>query len=129
MDNYPHPPKQPKTTLVIGASDNPARTSYQAIHLLRKLGHPVWGLGRKKTMVDGVSVSDTPEAVQELDTVTLYLNPDHQQPLYPYLLALHPKRVIFNPGTENPELEELLEQQGITCLNACTLVLLHTGQY
>lgn len=116
-------------TLVIGASDNPARYSNMAIKLLRKYGQDVIAVGRKKTMVGDVPVEKETQVRDDIDTITLYLNPTHQQEYYDYFLALQPRRIIFNPGTENDELERLASEQGIQCDEACTLVLLSTGQY
>lgn len=118
-----------KTTLVIGASDNPARYAYQAVNWLRSKGHPVIALGKAAAKVGDVSVETEPHPIPGIDTVTLYVNPRHQQPYYDYILSLHPKRIIFNPGTENPELETLAKANGIQPLRACTLVMLSTGQY
>lgn len=118
-----------KKTLVLGASDNPARYSYLAIQRLRSHGHPVVGIGRKNTKVADVNIDKEKISIDELDTVTLYLNPTHQQEYYEYILSLKPKRIIFNPGTENDELVKLAKEQNIECLEACTLVLLSTGQY
>ncbi|HNF71642.1 MAG TPA: CoA-binding protein, partial [Chitinophagaceae bacterium] len=117
-----------KYTLVMGASDHPERYSYQAILKLRKYGHPVAGIGRRNGITGDVSFGTEKEPFQGIDTVTLYLNPLHQQPYYEYLLALRPKRIIFNPGTENPEFEEMAQKQGIQTIEACTLVKLGTGQ-
>lgn len=80
-------------------------------------------------LISDVDVSDQPQEVQDVDTVTLYLNPEHQKPYYEYILSLHPKRVIFNPGTENEALQDLLDREKIPYMEACTLVMLHTGQY
>ena len=118
-----------KKTLVLGASDNPARYSYLAIQRLRSHGHPVVGIGRKNTKVADVNIDKEKVSINELDTVTLYLNPTHQQEYYEYILSLKPKRIIFNPGTENAELVKLAKEQNIESLEACTLVLLSTGQY
>lgn len=118
-----------KKTLLLGASDNPSRYSYMALNQLQQYGHPVNAIGRKKMIVGDVEVSVQPLALDGLDTVTLYLNPENQRPYYDYILSLHPKRVIFNPGTENEELQELLDREKIPYLEACTLVMLHTGQY
>ena len=118
-----------KKTLVLGASDNPARYSYLAIQRLRSHGHPVAGIGRKNTKVADVNIDKEKISIDEVDTVTLYLNPTHQQEYYEYILSLKPKRIIFNPGTENDELAKLAKEQNIECLEACTLVLLSTGQY
>ena len=119
----------PKKTLVLGASDNPSRYSYLAIQRLRSHGHPVVAIGRNHTQVADVPVTVQPVPEKEIDTVTLYLNPSHQQEYYDYILSLAPKRIIFNPGTENPELDKLAQQKGIKTLEACTLVMLSTNQY
>ncbi len=116
-------------TLILGASDNPARYSYLALQRLRGKGHAVVAVGRKAVVVDGVSISATPVATADIDTVTLYLNADHQKDYYDYILSLKPRRIIFNPGTENEELEELAAINGIQAIEACTLVMLSTGQY
>jgi hypothetical protein len=118
-----------KKTLVMGASDNPSRYSYLAIDRLRKFGHPVVAIGRRKMKVQDVDVETDPIPFPKVDTVTLYLNPEHQQPYYQYIVSLQPKRVLFNPGTENEELQHLLQKEGIPFMEACTLVLLSTGQY
>lgn len=116
-------------TLVIGASDNPARYSNMAILSLRHYGHEVVAIGRKKTQVGDVPVEKETKLRDDIDTITLYLNPTHQEEYYDYFLSLQPRRIIFNPGTENKELEMLASEQGIQCDEACTLVLLSTGQY
>lgn len=120
---------QQKKTLVLGASDNPSRYSYLAIHRLRNHQHPVVAIGRKQTLINDVMVDTAQKPYDAIDTVTLYLNPAHQQPYYDYILSLHPKRIIFNPGTENEELQILAKDNGIEVLEACTLVMLSTGQY
>jgi predicted CoA-binding protein len=119
----------PKKTLVLGASDNPARYSYLAIQRLRKYGHPVAGIGRKNTKVADVIIDKEKTPISDVDTVTLYLNPKHQQEYYDYILSLNPKRIIFNPGTENNKLVELAKEKNIKTIEACTLVMLSTGQY
>ncbi|MGZ8541585.1 MAG: CoA-binding protein [Chitinophagaceae bacterium] len=118
-----------KKTLVLGASDNPARYSYLAIQRLRKFGHPVVGIGRKNTKVADVVIDKEKIPVTDVDTVTLYLNPTHQQEYYDYILSLNPKRIIFNPGTENDKLVELAKRKNIKTMEGCTLVMLSTGQY
>ncbi len=119
----------PKKTIVLGASDNPERYSNLAIKRLRSHGHPVIGIGKRKAMVEDVPVQTETSSTKDIDTVTLYLNPNNQKAYYDYILSLNPKRVIFNPGAENPELEKLLKDGGINVQAACTLVLLSTGQY
>ena len=118
-----------KKTLVLGASDNPSRYSYLAVQRLRLQGHPVVAIGRKNTRVADVAVGTKQEPFGDIHTVTLYLNPGHQQEYYDYILSLQPERIIFNPGTENDELEKLARQKGIQTLEACTLVMLSTNQY
>jgi predicted CoA-binding protein len=118
-----------KKTLVLGASDNPARYSYLAIHRLRNNGHPVVAIGRKNTKVADVNIDKEKTPATDIDTVTLYLNPTHQQEYYDYIISLNPKRIIFNPGAENDKLVELAREKNIETMEACTLVLLSTGQY
>lgn len=118
-----------KKTVVLGASDNPARYSYLAINRLKAHQHPVVAVGRKETAVNGIPIHKEQVAEEGVDTVTLYLNPKNQVPYYDYILSLKPKRIIFNPGTENDELMKLAKEQGIQTLEACTLVMLGTGQY
>lgn len=118
-----------KKTLVLGASSNPNRYSYLAINKLRANAHPVVAVGKKDGAVADVNITTATEAEQDVDTITLYLNNNNQKQYYDYILSLKPKRIIFNPGAENEELESLAEQQGIQTMNACTLVLLSTGQY
>ena len=121
--------KEPKKTLVLGASDNPSRYSYLAIHRLRSLGHPVVGIGKKYGKVADVNITTDREPASDIDTVTLYLNPQLQQQYHDYILSLKPKRIIFNPGAENDELAALAKEHHIQPTEACTLVLLSTGQY
>ena len=118
-----------KKTLVLGASDNPQRYSYLAMNRLRNNGHPVVAIGRKPAAVGDVSIEIEKKAFPGVDTVTLYLSARSQKEYYDYILSLHPKRIIFNPGTENDELARLAQANGIQPLEACTLVLLSTGQF
>ena|SRR5687768_5651077 len=118
-----------KKTLVLGASDNPARYSYLAIHRLRGHNHPVVAVGRKNTMVADVAVTKEKTEFPGIDTVTLYLNPKNQKEYYDYIISLRPRRIIFNPGTENEELDELARTNDIETMEACTLVLLSINQY
>ena len=116
-------------TLVLGASENPARYSNMAIRMLRSHGHEVAAIGTKETRVEDVGVTREKSPYKDIDTVTLYMNPTLQQAYYDYILSLHPRRIIYNPGTENPELQELAAKAGIENMEACTLVLLSTSQY
>ncbi len=116
-------------TLVLGASDNPGRYSNMAMRELKGKGHDIVAVGKRGGSAYGVEIQTQPVATEDIDTVTLYLNPDHQQAYYDYILSLKPRRIIFNPGTENEELEDMAAQTGIKVLEACTLVMLGTGQY
>ncbi|MBL7739520.1 MAG: CoA-binding protein [Chitinophagaceae bacterium] len=118
-----------KNTLVLGASDNPSRYSYLAIQKLRKYEHPVTALGKKDTKVGDVLIEKEQRPLTNVNTVTVYLNPARQQEYYDYILSLKPKRIIFNPGAENEELARLAAKNNIQTMEACTLVLLSTGQY
>jgi len=118
-----------KKTLVLGASDNPSRYSYLAVQRLSKHGHPVLAIGRKHSFVGETEIITEKKTWDDIDTVTLYLNPQHQRDYYEYIISLHPKRIIFNPGAENDELEQLAREKGIRTIEACTLVLLSTNQY
>jgi uncharacterized protein len=119
----------PKKTLVLGASDNPERYSYLAVNRLRALSHPVVAIGRKKTRVSDVEVDIEKKPYPEVDTVSVYLNPTNQKEYYEYVKSLHPRRIIFNPGAENQEWSDLAKANGIEPVEACTLVLLSTGQF
>jgi len=118
-----------KKTVVLGATDNPSRYSYLAVDRLRAHNHPVVAIGRKEGKVGDVEITTEHPALNDVDTVTLYLNAKNQEQLYDYILSLHPKRIIFNPGAENETLEKLAKDNGIQPLEACTLVMLSTGQY
>ena len=118
-----------KKTLILGSSDNPTRYSFLALQRLKGAGHPVEGIGKKDMIVDGIAITKKKKDFKNIDTVTLYLNPAHQPEYYDYIFSLHPNRIIFNPGTENPELKRLAAENDIQTLEACTLVLLSTGQF
>ena len=118
-----------KKTLVLGASTNPDRYSFMAINNLRLKGYDVVAIGRHGGRVNDVDIKQEVEAIEDLDTVTLYLNAGNQKPFYDYILNQKPNRIIFNPGAENPELAKKAKESGIQTLNACTLVMLSTGQY
>jgi uncharacterized protein len=122
-------PDQTKKTLVLGASDNPSRYSFLAVNRLREKGHPVVAIGKKSVKVADVDVDTVKKDTQGIDTVTLYLNPNNQREYYDYILSIHPRRLIFNPGAENSELAALARAKGIEPVEACTLVLLSTGQF
>lgn len=120
-----------KKTVIIGASNNPSRYSYQAAHLLKKHGHQIVPVSNKRGDVAGeniLNIKDKP-SIENVDTVTMYVGPQNQPVYHEYILNLKPKRIIFNPGTENSEFERKARAEGIQTYQHCTLVLLHTGQY
>lgn len=121
--------KQKKKTVVLGASSNPSRYSYLAVNRLAAHEHPVVAIGRRPGKVHETDIITEHPAMNDVDTITLYLNAQNQKQYYDYILSLHPKRIIFNPGAENEELKKMARQNGIQPMEACTLVLLSTGQY
>jgi len=118
-----------KKTLVLGASSNPAQYSHLAVKKLLAAGHPVEAIGRDAFKIDDVLVGTTPQHIDGIDTVTIYLNMDRQKAYEAYILSLHPKRIIFNPGAENPSFFVEASSKGIETLDACTLVMLTIGTY
>ena len=118
-----------KATLVLGASTNEERYSYLAVRQLRKHNHSVVAIGNKKGAIGDVSIITETPFIENIDTVTLYLKPENQVEYYNYIFSLNPKRIIFNPGTENDELFDRSIKNGIEAIEACTLVMLSTNQY
>lgn len=120
-----------KKTVIVGATPNPSRYAFLAARDLTHHEHEIIPLGIKKGEVLGKPILNIFEKppISDVDTVTLYIGPQHQPEWYDYLIGLKPKRIIFNPGTENPEFEKMAEEKGIETLEACTLVMLRTGQY
>lgn len=118
-----------KKTVVLGASPNPARYAHLAVKQLLKAGHPVVAIGLRPGEIDGLPIITGTPAVSNVHTLTLYLGPQRQVPVYDYILSLQPVRIIFNPGTENPELEKMANERGIETMEACTLVLLAAHSY
>lgn len=118
-----------KKTLVMGASDNPDRYSYLATNKLKKHGFEVIAFGKKEGSIFDTKIETILPIAKDIDTITLYLNPMNQREYYDFIISTKPNRVIFNPGTENPELETLLTKNSIPFEEACTLVLLSTGNY
>ena len=120
-----------KKTVIVGASTNPGRYAYIAASMLSEYGHPIVPIGIKKGEVFGQSILDirSKPVIEEVDTITLYIGPQHQPEWYDYLLSLKPKRIIFNPGTENADFEQMAEDNGVEALEACTLVMLRTHQF
>ena len=118
-----------KKTLVLGATTKPERYAFKAVNMLVEKGHSVLALGQNAGEVAGVKIQTKAIPLKNIDTVTLYLNPTRQRDYYNYIVEAKPKRVIFNPGTENPEFYQLLKLNDIKVEVACTLVLLTTNQY
>ena len=118
-----------KKTLILGATPNADRYAYRAAHMLTAKGHPIINIGIKQGEVANVKIEKPAKPYHDVDTITLYIGPDLQEQYYNYILETKPKRVIFNPGTENPEFYQLLKVNNIKVEVACTLVLLSTGQY
>lgn len=118
-----------KKTLILGATPDASRYAYLAANRLVSHGHSIVNVGIKTGEVAGVPI-EKPETVHDdIDTITLYVGPQNQPPLYDYILATNPRRIIFNPGTENTELRRMANERGITTDYACTLVMLSIGAY
>jgi predicted CoA-binding protein len=118
-----------KKTLILGATPDSSRYAYLAANRLVRTGHPIVNVGIKKGEVAGVAIEPAEDIHSDIDTVTLYIGTRNQPPLYDYILSTNPKRIIFNPGTENPELRRMAQERGIETISACTLVMLSTGEY
>jgi len=117
------------TCAVIGLSDNPDRYAYKAAKQLLAHDYPVIGYGLRNVNVLGINVITDKKPVHGVGTVTLYVGPRHQEAWMPLLLDLKPRRIIFNPGTENHENQLKLEEAGIEVVEACTLVMLSIGTF
>lgn len=118
-----------KTTVVIGASPNSDRYSYMATQRLLQHGHKVYPIGLRPGKIEGLEIITDRPALSDIDTVTLYVGPQNQAAWQDYILSLKPKRLIFNPGAENPSLFKMAAAKGIECIDACTLVMLGVGNY
>jgi predicted CoA-binding protein len=118
-----------KKTLVLGATTKTDRYAFKAVQQLVEKGHSVLAVGQNAGEVAGIKIQTKAIPLKNIDTVTLYLNPTRQRDYYNYIVEAQPKRVIFNPGTENPEFYQLLQLNNIKVEVACTLVLLATNQY
>ena len=118
-----------KKTIVIGASTNPDRYGYKATIALQRNAHETVPLGIKEGEINGTPILLGKPDVKDVDTVTLYIGPQNQPEFYDYIIGLKPKRVIFNPGTENSTFEKKLKENNIEPVQACTLVMLSIGNY
>lgn len=122
-------PERKTYTLVIGASLKPERYSNRAVLALRRHGHAVYAIGLRSGTIGDVEIQTGKPPFSDVDTVTLYLGPQNQREMIDYILSLQPRRIIFNPGAENPAFEKLAIEKGIVVEEACTLVLLSTSQF
>lgn len=120
---------QRKKTLVIGAAENQDRYANRAARQLAQRGHAVELLGLRKGSIDGHPIQTGQPELTDIDTVTMYVGPRNQPGLYGYIRQLKPRRVIFNPGAENPDFARQLRNDGIETIDACTLVMLSVGTY
>jgi predicted CoA-binding protein len=118
-----------KKTVVLGASNNPGRYSYLAVRKLRAHQYDVVAIGKRKGTVGDIDIETDHIPITDVDTITLYLNPKNQEEYYDYIFDLKPRRIIFNPGTENDTLINRCKENGIEPVIGCTLVMLSTGQY
>ena len=119
-----------KVTLVLGASPNPDRFAYKAIRSLQRRNLPVIAIGRRDVDLGTLKIrTGMPDDIGIVHTITLYMNAKNQKEYYDYILTLHPKRIIFNPGTSNTELADLAKKAGIEVINDCMLVMLNTGKF
>ncbi len=118
-----------KKTVVLGATPNPGRYAWLATQRLTQYGHEVVPVGIRPGEIGGIPIRLGQPELSDVDTVTLYLNAGRQAAYYDYIFSLHPQRIIFNPGAENPELERMARERGIETVEGCTLVMLSIGQY
>lgn len=118
-----------KKTLVIGASENPSRYANRAAKMLHQYGHPVDLIGLRAGKIGDEPIQTGMPELSDIDTVTMYVGPQNQPAYYDYIRSIKPKRVVFNPGAENPGFARQLADNGIDAVNACTLVMLSVGTY
>lgn len=118
-----------KKTIVLGASPDPERYAYKAVEFLVNHGHPVIALGIRNGTIGNISIETAKIFYPDIHSISIYLNREHQKLWYSFILSLQPRRILFNPGAENPELAKLATEHGIEVVEACTLVLLNTNQY
>jgi predicted CoA-binding protein len=116
-------------TLVLGASPNPDRYSHKAVKSLVKHNRAVVAVGNREGEIAGINILTGKPVIDNVHTITLYLGPERQKEFYDYMLALHPKRIIFNPGAENPEFYSMCKEKNIEIVEDCTLVMLNSNSY
>ncbi len=118
-----------KKTLVLGASPTPVRYAYKAVKRLLSHGHDVVAIGKVESEIDSVKITKEMIDIPDLHTVTMYLNPERQEPYLDYILELKPKRIIFNPGSYNSKLDKMARAAGIQVMEDCTLVMLDMDDF
>ncbi len=118
-----------KKTVVIGASTNESRYSFKAVKLLLKYAHTVVPLGIKEGTIKGYKIIIGKPKIENVHTITMYVGSKRQNDYYDYIISLKPKRVIFNPGTENPEFYNLLKKENIEIVQNCTLIMLNSNNF
>ena len=118
-----------KKVVVFGASPTPWRYAYKCVRMLDDHGYEVIPIGKRQGAIHGIKIHTDQMKIEDVDTITLYLNAQHSSEIQEYIFSLNPKRIIFNPGAENPKLADAAIQQGIEIINACTLVMLSTGTF
>ena len=130
MHPVPLPPADPMSKIVVlGATPNRDRYSYKAVKALRKRHYDVVALGVQKGEIAGIVIQNDRPVLDDVDAVMLYLNPERQKPLYEYILSIKPRRIIFNPGTDNEELADLAEKNGIEVVRQCALIMLTSDTF
>lgn len=115
--------------LVLGASPNPVRTSYLAAKVLIQKGYAVSAYGNRVGKIDHLNISNEIPKVssEQVDAITIFMKPEKQRAYYDYIIAAKPRNLIFNPGSENPELEQLAERNKINIIHCCTIALSAVG--
>jgi len=116
-------------TIVLGASPNPDRFSNRAVRSLVRHGKPVAAVGYRSGEVAGINIQTGKPMIEDVHTITVYMSPEHQKDYYDYMLSLHPQRIIFNPGAENPEFYKICRERDIKVIEDCTLILLNSGTF
>ncbi len=118
-----------KKTVVIGASPKKSRFSNKAVRMLSEYGHPLVAIGLREAEIYGIKIIKDPPEIENVHTITIYVGKKNQKEYYDYILNLKPKRIIFNPGAENQELEKMAKNEGIEVVQDCTLVMLSKGKF
>jgi hypothetical protein len=115
--------------VVLGASPDPGRYSYRAVRQLVKRNYEVVAIGKKKGLIGDILIETGQPPIQDVHTILIYLSPHHQGEIFDYVLSLRPKRVIFNPGTESPEFEEILISHNVEVVHDCSLVMMAMDRF